>query len=53
MNITVWVIIDVTTYLDKIVNRKERAQKKSVKMLIDKDYGVDFAKHFDLVFDTS
>ena len=48
-----WVLIDVTTYLDKLVVRKERALKKSVKMLIDKEFGVDFAKHFDLVFDMS
>jgi hypothetical protein len=53
LNITVWVLIDVTTYLDKLVVRKERAAKKSVKMLIDKEFGVDFARHFDLVFDTS
>ncbi len=53
MNITVWVLIDVTTYLDKLVFRKERALKKSVKMLIDKEFGVDFSRHFDLVFDTS
>ena len=48
-----WVLVDVTTYLDKLVVRKERALKKSVKMLIDKEFGVDFAKHFDLVFDMS
>lgn len=48
-----WALIDVTTYLDKLVVRKERALKKSVKMLIDKEFGVDFTKHFDLVFDTS
>ena len=53
LNITVWVLIDATVYLDKLVIKKERAAKKSVKMMIDKEFGLDFAKLFDLVFDTS
>lgn len=53
LNITVWVLIDATTYLDRLVVKKERVGKKTIKQLIDKDYGVDFSKLFDLVFDTS
>ena len=53
LNITVWVLIDATVYLDKLVIRKEKVAKKSIKQMIDKDYGVEFAKLFDLVFDTS
>lgn len=53
LNITVWVLIDATTYLNRLVVKKERVGKKTIKQLIDKDYGVDFSKLFDLVFDTS
>jgi hypothetical protein len=40
-------------YLDKLVQKSDRVQKNSIKSLIDKDFGVDFLRVFDLVFDVT
>ena len=62
MNLTVWVIIDVTVWLDKLVTNQnqlgeagytQRKAKKTVKDMIDKEYTVDFCQLFDVILDVT
>lgn len=49
LNLTLWCVVDVTYVLDKLCS--SGGQKKSVKSLVDKEFGYDFMNSFDLVFD--
>jgi len=54
VNLTLWVIIDVTRWLDKLpAGDTSNRRKKSVKDLLDKEYGASFADLFDLAMDTT
>ena len=53
VNLTVWVIVDVTRWLDKLVvgDPLTNRRKKSVKDMLDKEYGASFSDLFDLAMD--
>ena len=62
VNLTLWVIIDVTLYLDKLVMLgstngeacyNTRKQKKTFKDLLDKEFGIEFCQLFDIITDCS
>ena len=54
VNLTLWVIIDTTPWLDKLVTLNQEPtnrKRKSAKDFLDKDYGSDFASLFDICLD--
>ena len=62
VNLTVWVIIDVTIWLDKLVTNQnglgeaghqQRRAKKTIKDLIDKEFTIDFCQLFDVILDVT
>lgn len=62
INLTLWVIIDVTLYLDKLVTLgstngdtvyNTRKQKKTLKDIIDKEYTIEFCQLFDIIADVT
>jgi len=52
LNLTIWVIIDVTVWLDKLVVTGRKA-KKTVKDMLDKEYSIDFCNLFDICLDVT
>ena len=50
LNLTLWCVIDVTYVLDKLCSLGGH-KTKSVKSLVDREFGYDFMGSFDLVFD--
>ena len=56
INVTIWVVIDITRWLDKIIVPKgcENTRKiKSAKEFVDKEYGAEFSMMFDIALDIS
>jgi hypothetical protein len=58
LNVTVWVVVDITCWLDKLIptggiSERNRKARKTVKDVIDKEFTIDFALIFDLVLDVS
>jgi hypothetical protein len=54
VNLTIWVLIDVLTYVEKgVKNANEKRPPKKLQELIFKDYGVDFPSLFDIAIDIS
>lgn len=60
MNLTLWVVIDLTLYLDKLVTvgtgdatYNVRKAKRTIKDLIDKDLTIEFCQLFDIIIDVS
>ena len=62
VNLTIWVIIDVTLYLDKLVtlgstvgdaNFNSRKAKKTVKDILDKEFTIEFCQLFDVIVDVT
>lgn len=60
VNLTLWVVIDVTLYLDKLItlggtmgesSYNLRKPKKTVKDILDKEFTVDFCQLFDIIID--
>ena len=54
INVTIWVIVDITRWLDKIVLPRglENTRKiKSAKEFLDKEYGAEFSMLFDIALD--
>jgi hypothetical protein len=59
---TLWVVIDVTLYLDKLVTLgstngdavyNTRKSKKTLKDLLDKEFTIEFCQLFDVIVDTT
>ena len=56
INVTIWVVIDITRWLDKIIVPRgcENTRKiKSAKEFVDKEYGAEFSMMFDIALDIS
>ena len=57
LNLTVWVIIDITCWYEKLIPRGiiegKQKKRKTVKDMIDKEFTVEFSLLFDLILDVS
>ena len=59
---TLWVFLDVTIYLDKLVNLgstvgdacyNTKKPKRTVKDIIDKEFTIEFCQLFDIIVDVT
>lgn len=57
LNLTVWVIIDITCWYEKLIPlgiiEGKQKKRKTVKDMIDKEFTVEFSLLFDLILDVS
>jgi len=54
VNITIWVLIDVVSYIEKgVKGANEKRPPKKLQELIFKDFGIEFSNLFDIVLDIS
>jgi len=62
VNLTLWVVIDITLYLDKLVSLGStigdgsfnlRKPKKTVKDILDKEFTIEFCQLFDIIIDVT
>lgn len=58
LNLTIWVVIDITCWLDKLIPARgitdaKQKRRKTVKDIIDKEFTIDFCQFFDIVVDVS
>jgi hypothetical protein len=56
--LTIWVVIELTCWLDRLIpaqgisDAKQR-KRKTPKDLLDKEFGIDFCQLFDIIVDVS
>lgn len=58
LNLTVWVIIDITCWYEKLIPSRgivegKQKKRKTVKDMIDKEFTIEFSHLFDLILDVS
>lgn len=58
LNLTIWVIIDITDWFDKLIPIKgitdaRQKNKKTIKDLVDKEFTIEFAQMFDIILDVT
>ena len=54
VNMTIWVIIDSTLHLDKVIQTVEtRKAKRTMKDVLDKELGIEFCMLFDIIIDVN
>jgi hypothetical protein len=58
LNLTLWVVIDITCWLEKLIPARgiteaKQKKRKTIKDMIDKEFGIEFCQLFDLIIDVS
>ena len=62
VNLTIWIFVDITLYLDKLINLgstvsgdnyNTRKQKKTIKDVLDKEFTIEFCQLFDIIVDVT
>ena len=59
LNLTIWVVIDITCWQDKLIPQsgisdlRQKKRNKTVKDILDKEFTVDFCQLFDTILDIS